>query len=59
MTTIKDWKEWVDLYIELIDWEIRLSEINDSTMSEILDGQKSEANSLFSRFSLGVIKILS
>ena len=50
MSTIKDWREWVDLYIKIIDWEIRLSDINDSTMSEILDGQKSEANSLFSRF---------
>ena len=43
-------KEWNDLYKEIVNWEIKLSDINDSTMIEILMTQKSEANSLFAKF---------
>ena len=50
MTELENYKEWISFYLELIRWELRLSEINDDTMIEILNNQKSEANTLFSKF---------
>jgi DNA-binding response OmpR family regulator len=50
MMNISSWSGWIDFYLELIDWELKLSEIHDDTMIEILNSQKSEANSLFSKF---------
>ena len=47
MMNIRSWDEWIDFYLELIEWELKLSEIDDDTMIEILNNQKSEANSLF------------
>ena len=47
---IDNFEEWTDLYKEIVNWEIKLSDINDSTMIEILMTQKSEANSLFAKF---------
>ena len=41
--------EWIEFYLEIIDWELKL-EIDDDTMAEILNNQKIEANSLFSKF---------
>ena len=50
MMDINNFEEWTDLYKEIVNWEIKLSDINDSTMIEILMTQKSEANSLFAKF---------
>jgi len=50
MTELEDDKEWISFYLELIRWELKLSEINDDTMIEILNNQKAEANSIFSKF---------
>ena len=50
MMSINSWSEWIELYQEIIDWELKLSDVNDITMMEILNNQKSEANSLFSKF---------
>lgn len=50
MMDIKTWSEWSDFYLELINWEVKLSEIDDETMIEILNNQKFEANSLFAKF---------
>tara|TARA_B100001142_G_scaffold23733_1_gene21714 strand:+ start:23864 stop:25411 length:1548 start_codon:yes stop_codon:yes gene_type:complete len=50
MIGVSDYNQWIELYKEIINWEIKLSEINDSTMVEILKTQKSEANSLFAKF---------
>tara|TARA_Y100000991_G_scaffold214093_1_gene201094 strand:+ start:17607 stop:19154 length:1548 start_codon:yes stop_codon:yes gene_type:complete len=50
MTNINSWDEWINLYLEIIEWELKLSEIDDNTMIEILNSQKSEANLLFSKF---------
>lgn len=41
---------WVELYKKLISWELRLEEIEDSSMFEILESQKIEANNQFSKF---------
>lgn len=42
--------EWTDLYKRLIYWELQLEEIEDSSMFEILESQKTEANNLFGKF---------
>ena len=45
-----DANEWIDLFKKLVFWELELEKIEDSGMREILNMQKKEANSLFSRF---------
>ena len=47
VNTIED---WVDLYKNLIHWEIQLESISDIGMTEILESQKEEANSQFFKF---------
>ncbi len=42
-------EEWVDVYKQLVSWELQLSE-SDSSMTEMLKMQKSEANNGFSKF---------
>ena len=44
------YEEWADLYKKLIQWELRLEEIEDSGMFEILESQKIEANNQFGKF---------
>mgnify|MGYP006195114117 CR=1 FL=1 len=43
-------EEWVEMYQRLIYWELELHKSSDSTMREILDNQKEEANNLFGKF---------
>ncbi|MEZ4971247.1 MAG: PglZ domain-containing protein, partial [Flavobacteriaceae bacterium] len=43
-------EEWAELYKKLISWELRLEEIEDSGMFEILESQKTEANQQFGKF---------
>ncbi len=45
-----DFREWVDIYRKIINWEIKIDASNTTEMSEILSMQKSEANSEFSKF---------
>ena len=45
-----DVKEWFDLYEQLVYWELKLQNIEDSGMQEILNMQKKEANTRFSKF---------
>ncbi|SFS34662.1 T9SS response regulator signal transducer PorX [Lutibacter maritimus] len=42
--------EWVEIYKNLIYWELELENISDTGMVEILESQKKEANSLFFKF---------
>ena len=42
--------EWAAIYKKLIYWELEMEKIEDSGMYEILEMQKSEANSNFSKF---------
>lgn len=44
------WQEWVDLYKDIVRWEIELSTSNDESIFEILKEQKSSANDRFSKF---------
>ena len=50
-------ESWSDLYKKLTYWEIELENSQDSTMLEILENQKNEANSHFGRFIEKIIKI--
>jgi CheY-like chemotaxis protein len=47
---VKTFEDWIELYKRLLHWEIQLESISDPGMSEILESQKNEANSLFFRF---------
>ena len=45
-----DIDEWFDVYEKLIYWELKLNDIEDTGMKEILEMQKREANAQFSKF---------
>lgn len=44
------YEAWAELYRKLIYWELQLEQIEDSGMFEILESQKTEANSQFGKF---------
>lgn len=44
------WKEWMEVYKRLVFWELELKQSADVSMYEILTAQKSDANTLFSKF---------
>lgn len=45
-----DYDGWIDTYKKLIYWELSLEQLEDDSMHEILTTQKSEANSIFSKY---------
>lgn len=44
------WSEWVELYKKLIYWELELTGSGESTMDEVFQMQKKDANQNFARF---------
>src|SRR5690606_19043210 len=50
MSMVNSWEEWADLYRRLLFWELELENIEDQGMIEILESQKTEANSQFGKF---------
>ncbi len=50
LSMVNSVEEWVELYKKLIYWELRLEEIEDNSMFEILESQKAEANNHFGKF---------
>ena len=50
LSMVNAYEEWIDLYKKLIYWELRLEDIEDSSMFEILESQKNEANNQFGKF---------
>ncbi|MEB8329181.1 bifunctional response regulator/alkaline phosphatase family protein [Flavobacteriaceae bacterium KMM 6897] len=50
LSMVNSYEEWAELYKKLIYWELRLEEIEDSGMFEILESQKTEANTQFCKF---------
>ena len=50
LAMVNSWEDWVELYRRLIFWEMELETIEDQSMVEILESQKLEANSQFSKF---------
>lgn len=45
-----DHTQWIDVYKKILNWELKLDESNNLDMSEILQTQKNEANSEFSKY---------
>ena len=43
-------EDWIDLYKKLIFWELELEKTVDKSMMEVLQSQKAEANTNFSKF---------
>lgn len=43
-------EEWADIYKKLLFWELEIDRTENKSMAEVLNMQKSEANSNFSRF---------
>ncbi|MDG1572977.1 PglZ domain-containing protein [Robiginitalea sp. M366] len=50
LSMVRTPQEWADLYKKLIFWELQLESIEDKSMFEILESQKSEANQQFGKF---------
>lgn len=50
LSMVNSHDEWAELYQKLIFWELQLEGIEDRSMFEILESQKAEANSQFSKF---------
>lgn len=50
LSMVNSYDEWAELYKRLIYWEIRLEDIEDTGMFEILESQKVEANNQFGKF---------
>lgn len=50
LSMVNSFEEWVDIYQKLIYWELELEDIEDVSMMEILESQKSEANTQFFKF---------
>lgn len=50
LSMVNSFEEWASLYRKLIYWELQLEEIEDSGMFEILESQKTEANTQFGKF---------
>jgi CheY-like chemotaxis protein len=45
-----NYEEWAEIYNKLIFWELEMEKADNKSMSEVLENQKTEANSYFSRF---------
>lgn len=45
-----NYEEWVEIYKQLVRWELELDSSTDSGILEILNMQKAEANQVFSKF---------
>ena len=45
-----DYEEWVDVYRQLINWELKIDSANSVGMVDILSTQKTDANAEFSKF---------
>ncbi len=50
MAMVNSYEDWVEMYQRLIYWELQLEDIEDSSMFEILETQKEEANNQFCKF---------
>ena len=50
LSMVNSHEAWVSLYQKLVYWEIQLEDIEDAGMFEILESQKTEANSQFGKF---------
>ena len=45
-----NYQEWIDIYKKLLFWELAMDNTQDKSMAEVLENQKNEANTNFSKF---------
>ncbi len=50
LSMVNSYEGWTDLYKRLVFWELQLEDTASTGMSEILESQKTEANSAFGKF---------
>ncbi|QIE58346.1 bifunctional response regulator/alkaline phosphatase family protein [Rasiella rasia] len=50
LSMINSYEGWAELYQKLVYWELELEDIEDTGMFEILESQKTEANTQFCKF---------
>lgn len=50
LSMVNSHEEWAEMYQKLVYWEMELENIEDSGMFEILESQKTEANTQFCKF---------
>ena len=50
LSMVNSFEEWSELYQKLVYWELELENIEDQSMQEILESQKTEANNQFFKF---------
>jgi len=50
LSMVNSFDQWAELYQKLVYWELELENIEDSGMFEILESQKTEANTQFCKF---------
>ncbi|MCV6629083.1 MAG: PglZ domain-containing protein [Flavobacteriaceae bacterium] len=50
LSMVNDFEGWSELYKKLLSWELKLETIEDSSMVEILESQKIEANNQFAKY---------
>ncbi len=50
MAMVNSYEEWAEMHQRLIYWELELENIEDSSMFEILETQKNEANNQFGKY---------
>lgn len=50
LMNVNTYEDWTEMYQRLIYWELQLENIEDSSMFEILETQKQEANTQFCKF---------
>ncbi|NNK39589.1 MAG: response regulator, partial [Winogradskyella sp.] len=50
LAMVNSYEEWVELYQKLIYWELQLESIEDISLTDILESQKTEANLQFGKF---------
>ncbi|MFN3952390.1 MAG: response regulator [Thermaurantimonas sp.] len=50
MSMASCFEDWVDIYKELIRWDLSLDHLENATFRELLETQKKEANALFFKF---------
>jgi CheY-like chemotaxis protein len=50
LSMVNTFEEWAEMYQKLVYWELQLEDIEDSGMFEILESQKTEANTQFCKF---------
>ncbi len=50
LSMVNTFEEWADMYQKLVYWELELEDIEDNGMFEILESQKTEANTQFCKF---------